>query len=197
MLDILLNPFVILPLLIIFISLMNIRRLPTEQYTISKIWKITTILTILISLPVIIYTIYVCLVIFYVNNTDYWYQKSAKSVNFHLYKIIPPQGLIVDSIYKGIGKMGSTIDNAIVTAVNTPFKDQISGKTSFLVVKQIGVKQDFEIEKFLSEAKPASSSVDLVQISLLPTNTKGYLQSLTSKINFHYSGSRSCIYFYS
>ena len=182
MIKFLLDPSLILTGIIIFLAIKNRNSYSPEASDLSFKWKVLVAVFILICLPAIIFPVYTASIAYYVNHTDYWYKKASAEVDFHLYEIKPPPGLVIDSVYKTGINFNPELNGAVQTVINTSLREQLSGKTALVIVKQVGVGKDYDMENFLSKTTPASSSANFNQVLLSPSTTKAYLHQPSAKV---------------
>lgn len=150
----------------------------SETKYLSAGWKVLLLVYIFICLPVIIFPFYAATMVYYVNHSGYWYQKTASAVNFHLYEIKPPAGLVIETVYKTGTSIGPDINNAVQTAINTPLPDQLSGSSALIIVRQAGVSADFDLPGFLEKINASSASAKFEQVKLTPSSTTAYLREM-------------------
>ena len=181
-----LDPTAIFTIIVIFLALKNRNAFSEDNPHVSTRQKIWLVIFALICLPVVITSIYIAFNAYYLNHTDYWYKKAVSMVNFHLYEIKPPTGLVIDSIYKTGEKFSPELDGAVQTVISAPLRGQVSGSIPLIIVRQVGVSSDFDLKTFVDKVASASSSRSVLLVSLVSSESNAFLvQTTTNSSSFH------------
>lgn len=178
------NPIVFFPLVISFLIFRHHKEFILEPKPLSHKQKIIfAVFFGLAFLPAIIITAIAATYIYILNPSDYWYQKAASTVNYHLYQpAVIPSGLIVDTIYQTKQAFADT-QNGIKLVLSAPLEDQLGNTPPPLVIiNQTQAPLNFDLQDFISQyTQNSSDSAEPVSITTAQNNQGWLTRRLVGK----------------
>ncbi len=156
----------------------------TDQY-LSTRQKIIFIVVILLSIPPIIYSIYVTYIALSPVNIKKWIDKTTKQVGFHIYR---PLNLPLDKELSFILVKKQTeegVSNLVTMGISNSPKVTLKGegeKSYAVYIYQELVASDFNLENFINQQTNGKATIEQINLD----NNKGYFATTvsdTSKLN--------------
>jgi hypothetical protein len=133
------------------------------------------IILLLLCLPVTGISVYAY---YTAGNTDFGINQAADSVTYHIYQSYDtPGGRVIASKFNPNDELAGFFD-AVKVVYDVPLPAIIqTGKNSAIVVKQVLVRTDFNLEKFVNSVPRDPQSDISPAIVNVSANGKGYVLS--------------------